>query len=218
MSQRTRTRSAGERSRKRQSLREWASVGRRRMTPTTIILLVVSVLFVYNFVVQVVRQTQLEQYRDTLEQNVIRLREENAILERSVTYYESRDYAESVARAQLGYARPGDTVMMPTFPINSRRMPQSSLHQAPLRQSAKRIGADGGACSVATNDHSTFDCYRELERCCTPQPLSRCTPAATRTHGRSRCRRQWVTRQQRRLAHDHTSHDSVHSIADKRGF
>jgi cell division protein FtsB len=86
------------------------------MTPTTIILLVVSVLFVYNFVVQVVRQTQLEQYRDTLEQNVIRLREENAILERSVTYYESRDYAESVARAQLGYARPGDTVMMPTFP------------------------------------------------------------------------------------------------------
>ena len=86
------------------------------MTPTTIILLVVSVLFVYNFVVQVVRQTQLEQYRDSIEQNVKRLRDENAILERSVTYYESRDYAESVAREQLGYARPGDTVMMPTFP------------------------------------------------------------------------------------------------------
>lgn len=90
--------------------------GRRRMTPTTIILLVVSVLFVYNFVVQVVRQTQLEQYRDSIAQNVIRLRDQNAALNRSVTYFESRDYAESVAREQLGYARPGDTVMMPTFP------------------------------------------------------------------------------------------------------
>jgi cell division protein FtsB len=90
--------------------------GRRRMTPTTIILLVVSVLFVYNFVVQVVRQTQLEQYRDSIAQNVTRLRDQNAALNRSVTYFESRDYAESVAREQLGYARPGDTVMMPTFP------------------------------------------------------------------------------------------------------
>jgi cell division protein FtsB len=86
------------------------------MTPTTIILLVVAVLFVYNFVVQVVRQTQLEQYRDSIAQNVVRLRDQNATLARSVTYFESRDYAESVAREQLGYARPGDTVMMPTFP------------------------------------------------------------------------------------------------------
>lgn len=86
------------------------------MTPTTIIMLVVSVLFVYNFVIQVVRQTQLEQYRDSLQQNVITLVDQNTTLERTVTYYESRDYAESVAREQLGYARPGDTVMMPTFP------------------------------------------------------------------------------------------------------
>ena len=116
MSQRTRTRPTGDRSRKRQALRDFASFGRRRLTPTTIILLVVSVLFAYNFVVQVVRQTQLEQYRDSIEQNVTRLGEENTTLERSVTYYESRDYAESVAREQLGYARPGDTVLMPTFP------------------------------------------------------------------------------------------------------
>ncbi|MFN7472876.1 MAG: FtsB family cell division protein [Roseiflexaceae bacterium] len=114
MSQRTRTRSAGDR--RRSTLREMLIAGRRRMTPTTIILLVVSVLFVYNFVVQVVRQTQLEQYRDSIAQNVIRLRDQNAALNRSVTYFESRDYAESVAREQLGYARPGDTVMMPTFP------------------------------------------------------------------------------------------------------
>jgi cell division protein FtsB len=86
------------------------------MTPTTIILLVVSVLFVYNFVVQVVRQTQLEQYRDRIAQNVARLRDQNTTLSRSVTYFESRDYAESVAREQLGYARTGDIVMMPTFP------------------------------------------------------------------------------------------------------
>jgi len=86
------------------------------MTPTTIILLVVSVLFVYNFVVQVVRQTQLEQYRDRIAQNVVRLRDQNTTLSRSVTYFESRDYAESVAREQLGYARTGDIVMMPTFP------------------------------------------------------------------------------------------------------
>lgn len=86
------------------------------MTPTTIILVMVAVLFVYNFVVQVIRQTQLEQYRDQIALDVSRLKDENAALERQVTYFESRDYAETVAREQLGYARPGDTVVMPTFP------------------------------------------------------------------------------------------------------
>ncbi|MFM2032902.1 MAG: hypothetical protein RLZZ297_1667, partial [Chloroflexota bacterium] len=95
----------------------WLSgIGRRGFTPTTIILVMVAVLFVYNFVVQVIRQSQLESYRDRIAADVAQLAEENRSLERTVTYYESRDYAESVARDQLGYARPGDSVVMPTFP------------------------------------------------------------------------------------------------------
>lgn len=116
MSERTRTRPTRARSRERFSLAWLSAIGRRGFTPTTIMLVMVAVLFVYNFVVQVIRQTQLEQYRDRIARDVRQLKEENTALERVVTYYESRDYAESVAREQLGYARPGDTVVMPTFP------------------------------------------------------------------------------------------------------
>jgi ubiquinone biosynthesis protein COQ9 len=48
--------------------------------------------------------------------DVARLSSENAILQQSVEYVESNDYAEQIAREQLGYARAGDTVLMPTFP------------------------------------------------------------------------------------------------------
>jgi cell division protein FtsB len=79
-------------------------------------MVVVFLLFAVNFVNQIIRQAQLEQYRDSLAVEVAEQAVRNAELKREVEYIESSEYAELVAREQLGYARPGDVVMMPTYP------------------------------------------------------------------------------------------------------
>jgi cell division protein FtsB len=79
-------------------------------------MVVVFLLFAVNFVNQIIRQAQLEQYRDSLAIEVAEQVVRNAELKREVEYVESSEYAELVAREQLGYARPGDVVMMPTYP------------------------------------------------------------------------------------------------------
>jgi hypothetical protein len=86
------------------------------MSPATLIVLVMGAFFLFSFVNQVIRQAQLEQFREEVRADVARLSSENASLQQSVEYVESNDYAEQIAREQLGYARAGDTVLMPTFP------------------------------------------------------------------------------------------------------
>jgi cell division protein FtsB len=86
------------------------------MSPATLIVLVMGAFFLYSFVNQVIRQAQLEQFREEVRADVARLSSENTTLQQSVEYVESNDYAEQIAREQLGYARAGDTVLMPTFP------------------------------------------------------------------------------------------------------
>jgi len=101
----------------RQSLWRIPSLfGRRRLSPATLIVLVMGIFFLFSFVNQVMRQAQLEQFREEVRADVARLKTENAVLAQSVEYVESNDYAEQIAREQLGYARAGDTVLMPTFP------------------------------------------------------------------------------------------------------
>jgi cell division protein FtsB len=101
----------------RQSLWRIPSLfGRRRLSPATLIVLVMGIFFLFSFVNQVIRQAQLEQFREEVRADVARLKTENAVLAQSVEYVESNDYAEQIAREQLGYARAGDTVLMPTFP------------------------------------------------------------------------------------------------------
>ena len=86
------------------------------MSPATLIVLVMGAFFLYSFVNQIIRHAQLEQFREEVRADVARLSSENATLQQSVAYVESNDYAEQIAREQLGYARAGDTVLMPTFP------------------------------------------------------------------------------------------------------
>jgi cell division protein FtsB len=86
------------------------------MSPATLIVLVMGAFFLFSFVNQVIRQAQLEQFREEVRADVARLKTENAVLAQSVDYVESNDYAEQIAREQLGYARAGDTVLMPTYP------------------------------------------------------------------------------------------------------
>jgi len=102
---------------RRPNVWRWLGVfGRRRLSPAALVVVVIGGLFLFNFVNQVVRQAQLEQLREEVRADVARLNAENRDLRQSVLYYESADYAELVAREQLGYARPGDTVIMPTYP------------------------------------------------------------------------------------------------------
>jgi cell division protein FtsB len=86
------------------------------MSPATLIVLVMGAFFLFSFVNQVIRQAQLEQFREEVRADVARLKTENAVLAQSVDYVESNDYAEQIAREQLGYARAGDTVLMPSYP------------------------------------------------------------------------------------------------------
>ncbi|NBU64050.1 MAG: septum formation initiator family protein [Chloroflexia bacterium] len=100
----------------RQSWRIPSLFGSRRISPATIIVLLLGIFFLFSFVNQVIRQAQLEQFREEVRADVARLKSENATLQQSVEYAESNDYAEQIAREQLGYAREGDTVLMTTFP------------------------------------------------------------------------------------------------------
>ncbi len=78
----------------------------------TLMMIFISLLLV-NFVGQVLQSARLEQQRTTLEVEVARIRAENLRLEGAVAFTESQVYAERVAREQLGYAREGDTVILP---------------------------------------------------------------------------------------------------------
>lgn len=109
-------RSIAKRARRPRIQRWLSTLGGRRITPATIIMVVVGALFFYNFINQVVRQAQLEQLQAETLATVAGLEAENNQLREKMQYYESDDYAELIAREQLGYARPGDTVILPTYP------------------------------------------------------------------------------------------------------
>lgn len=116
MTPRPRTRSKTKQGMRQSIWRIPSLFGQRRVSPATLIILVLGTFFLYSFVNQLIRQAQLEQFRAEIRANVARLKSENAALQQSVDFVESNDYAEQIAREQLGYARTGDTVLMPTFP------------------------------------------------------------------------------------------------------
>lgn len=79
-------------------------------------MVVLSLWMLASFVGQVLTSAQLERRREVLEGEIARIEAENAALAADVAYAESPAYAEKIAREQLGYAREGDTVVLPTFP------------------------------------------------------------------------------------------------------
>lgn len=70
-------------------------------------------LLVANFVGQVMQSARLEGQRAALEAEVAQMEAENARIAGAVAFTESDVYVEQVARGQLGYAREGDTVILP---------------------------------------------------------------------------------------------------------
>lgn len=74
-------------------------------------------LLLMSFVGQVIQSARLEENRASLEAEVADLRAANTNLEAAVAYAESDVNVERIAREQLGYAREGDTVLLPQLAL-----------------------------------------------------------------------------------------------------
>lgn len=80
-----------------------------------VILALIGVL-IANFVGQVMQSARLDTAQAAAAAEVAGLRAENTELEAAVSYAESDVNVERIAREQLGYARPGETVLLPQMP------------------------------------------------------------------------------------------------------
>lgn len=80
------------------------------------VMVVISCWMLFGIVGQVITGSQLERQRAEAQADIARIESENARLQGQVAFAESPAYAEQVAREQLGMAREGDTVILPTFP------------------------------------------------------------------------------------------------------
>ncbi|MDZ4719885.1 MAG: septum formation initiator family protein [Roseiflexaceae bacterium] len=79
-------------------------------------LVAISCWMLAGLIGQVLTGAQIDRQHKELKVDIARIERENADLKRQLTYAESPAYAEQVAREQLGMAREGDTVILPTFP------------------------------------------------------------------------------------------------------
>jgi cell division protein FtsB len=91
-------------------------LGRPGVHLITLILAVLSLWSLVGFVGQVISSAQMERQKEELRAENERLVAENAQLQDRVAEATSPDYADRIAREQLGYARDGDTVILPTLP------------------------------------------------------------------------------------------------------
>jgi cell division protein FtsB len=79
-------------------------------------LVAISCWMLAGLIGQVLTSAQIDRQQKDLNIEIARIERENADLQRKLTYAESPAYAEQIAREQLGMARDGDTVILPTFP------------------------------------------------------------------------------------------------------
>jgi len=88
-----------------------------------------------NFVGQVMQSARLETQRAALQAEVDQIRAENRQIEAAVAFAESNVNVERIAREQLGYARDGDTVILPQLtaptPAPTPAPNSPTLNQAP---------------------------------------------------------------------------------------
>jgi cell division protein FtsB len=81
-----------------------------------LVLVALSLWLLVNFVGQVVAAARMDrQIADRQAENA-KIEAGNQALTDRVGFAESPAYAEQIAREQLGYAREGDTVILPTLP------------------------------------------------------------------------------------------------------
>jgi|RhiMetdeSRZDD1v2_1073273.scaffolds.fasta_scaffold565848_2 cell division protein FtsB len=91
-------------------------MGRSGARLVALVLVVLSLWLLANFVGQVIASARMD--REIAEKQAELAKAEAALvpLKDRVAFAESPAYAEQIAREQLGFAREGDTVILPTFP------------------------------------------------------------------------------------------------------
>ena len=94
-------------------------VGRSGARLIALALVLLSLWLLMNFVGQVIASAQMDRQIAEQQAQIARSQAENEALKRRLAFAESPAYVEQIAREQLGYAREGDTVVLPTLPERS---------------------------------------------------------------------------------------------------
>ena len=99
----------------------------------SMIMMAITLWMLTNFIGQLLTSAQLERRSQEVQVDIDHLEAEKRQLEQQVAYAESSAYAEQVAREQLGLARDGDIVVLPTFPdlVPEHQAPPSSVAPQP---------------------------------------------------------------------------------------
>ena len=91
-------------------------MGRSGARLVALVLVVLSLWLLANFVGQVIASARMDRQIADKQAELAKAEAALAPLNDRVTFAESPAYAEQIAREQLGFAREGDTVILPTFP------------------------------------------------------------------------------------------------------
>src|SRR5262245_2497278 len=105
-------------------------MGRPGARLVVLVLVVLSLWLLANFVGQVVASARMDRQIAEKQAELAKAEAELMSLKDRVAFAESPAYAEQVAREQLGFARPGDTVILPTLP--ERKLAPVAAAPAPV--------------------------------------------------------------------------------------
>jgi cell division protein FtsB len=91
-------------------------MGRSGARLVALVLVALSLWLLVNFVGQVVAGAKMDRQIADRESENAQIESDNQALKQRVGFAESPAFAEQIAREQLGYAREGDIVVLPTLP------------------------------------------------------------------------------------------------------
>jgi cell division protein FtsB len=83
-----------------------------RISFWTIIVLMLLLLFVFNYLDRVNELVMVQSSASTMEREIELAQQWNLQLKNELSYYASREYVEEIARSELGYVQPGDDVFV----------------------------------------------------------------------------------------------------------
>ncbi len=84
-----------------------------------LVLVLLALWLLANFVGQVIASARMDRQIAEKQAEMALIADENQALKDRLAFAESPAFAEQIAREQLGYAREGDTVILPTLPERS---------------------------------------------------------------------------------------------------
>src|SRR5262245_45072114 len=105
-------------------------MGRSGARLVALVLVVLSLWLLANFVGQVIASARMDRQIAEKQADLSKAEAALAPLKDRVAFAESPAYAEQIAREQLGFAREGDTVVLPTLP--ERRPALATTAPVPL--------------------------------------------------------------------------------------